>query len=36
MLQNVQLSVKIVNQNSITRFFPGMPDIEINYARCSP
>jgi hypothetical protein len=35
MLQTVQMSVKVVNDNSIIRFFPGMPDITMNYSRCS-
>jgi hypothetical protein len=35
MLQNIQVSVKVINDNKITRIFPGMPDITINYARCS-
>ena len=35
MLQNVQVSLKVVDDNSITRLFPGMPDMAINYARCS-
>jgi hypothetical protein len=35
MLQNVQVSLKVVDDNSITRLFPGMPDMHINYARCS-
>jgi hypothetical protein len=35
MLQSVQLSVKVLGDNSIVRFFPGLPDITMNYFRCS-
>jgi hypothetical protein len=36
MLSNVQLSARIVDDNTIRRFFPGMPDeLSISYSRCS-
>ena len=35
MMQNVQMSLKVVDDNSITRLFPGMPGMTINYACCS-
>jgi hypothetical protein len=35
MLSNVQFSLKVLEPNKITRTFPGMQDIEINYYRCS-
>lgn len=35
MFSDVQLSMKVDNNDSITRFFPGMPDISIRYYRCS-
>jgi hypothetical protein len=35
MLSDVQLSVKIVDANKITRLFPSMPEMETNYYRCS-
>ena len=34
MLSNVQFELKVVDQNKITRLFPGMEDMEINYYRC--
>jgi hypothetical protein len=34
MLSNVQFAIKVVDQNQITRLFPGMEDIQINYYRC--
>jgi hypothetical protein len=35
MLQNVQLSAKVLDSDSIIRMFPGMDEIEIKYYRCS-
>jgi hypothetical protein len=34
MLSNVQLSVKILDDNKIVRFFPGMEGMELPYYRC--
>jgi hypothetical protein len=34
MLSNVQFSLKIVEPNKISRVFPGIMDMEINYYRC--
>jgi hypothetical protein len=34
MFSRYQFSLKVRDQNSITRIFPGMDDIEINYRRC--
>jgi hypothetical protein len=34
MLSNVQFALKVIDQNRITRLFPGMEDIQINYYRC--
>jgi hypothetical protein len=35
MLSNVQFSVKIADDNTIVRYFPGMPEnLSINYSRC--
>jgi hypothetical protein len=35
MLSNVQFSLKVLEPNKISRMFPGMPDMEISYYRCS-
>jgi hypothetical protein len=35
MLSNMQFSMKIVDDNSIVRLFPEMPDLSLPYARCS-
>lgn len=35
MLSRYQFSVKVRDQNNITRIFPGMDGIEINYQRCA-
>ena len=35
-LETVQFSLKIDDDNKITRFFPGMPELSIQYYRCSP
>jgi len=34
MLSNVQFSLKIVEPNKISRVFPGIMDMEIDYYRC--
>ena len=34
MLSNVQFSLKIVEADKISRVFPGIMDMEINYYRC--
>jgi hypothetical protein len=34
MLSNVQFSLKVVEPNKISRVFPGIMDMEINYYRC--
>ncbi len=34
MLSNVQFSLKLLEPNRISRTFPGMPDMEIQYYRC--
>jgi hypothetical protein len=35
MLGSVQFSLKVVDDNKITRFFPGMEGMEVNYYRCA-
>ncbi len=35
MLSSVQFSLKVLNDNSISRIFPGMPGMEVTYCRCS-
>ena len=35
MLQTVQFTLKVLNDNAISRTFPGMEGMEINYYRCS-
>ncbi len=34
MLSNVQLSAKIIDDNTIARIFPGMPEFTLSYSRC--
>jgi hypothetical protein len=34
MLQNVQFSVKIVDDNRISRIFPGIDGMQLDYYRC--
>jgi len=34
MASNVQLSAKIIDDNTIARIFPGMPEFTLNYSRC--
>jgi hypothetical protein len=34
MFSTTQFAIKVINQNQITRLFPGMDDIQINYYRC--
>jgi hypothetical protein len=35
MLSNVQFTLKVVDQNRLMRLFPGMPDIQMPYDRCT-
>ena len=35
MLQNVQFSMKVVDNNTVSRLFPGMDGMEITYYRCT-
>lgn len=35
-LATVQFSLKIDNENQITRLFPGMPELKTEYFRCAP
>ncbi|MGA2129909.1 MAG: hypothetical protein ABSG76_27570, partial [Xanthobacteraceae bacterium] len=35
MLSSVQFSLKVLDDNSISRMFPGMPGMEVTYYRCS-
>lgn len=35
MYSAVQLSVKVRDKDSITRIFPGLEDIQVNYQRCA-
>jgi len=32
----VQFSLRVHDDNQITRFFPGVPELETEYYRCSP
>ena len=34
MASNVQFSAKIIDDNTIARIFPGMPEFTISYSRC--
>jgi hypothetical protein len=34
MLSNVQFSLKVVDDNTIIRHFPGLEEIEVQYSRC--
>ena len=34
MLSNVGFNLKALEPNKISRMFPGMPEMEINYYRC--
>ena len=34
MASNVQFSAKIIDNNTIARIFPDMPEFTINYSRC--
>jgi hypothetical protein len=34
MTSNVQFSAKIIDDNTIARIFPGMPELSLNYSRC--
>ena len=35
MLSDVQFSLKVVNDNKVSRVFPGMEGIELSFDRCS-
>ena len=34
MLDNIQFSIKIVNDDTISRIFPGIPGMAVNFSRC--
>ena len=34
MASNVQLSAKVIDDNTIARIFPGMPEFTLSYSRC--
>ena len=34
MLSNVQFSLRVVNENKVSRIFPGMEGMELAYDRC--
>ncbi len=34
MASNVQFSAKVIDDNTIARIFPGMPELSINFSRC--
>ncbi len=36
MLSNVQFSVKVEDENTISRIFPGLEGMELRYSRCPP
>ena len=36
MTSNVQLSAKVINDNTIERIFSGMPEFTLRYSRCPP
>ncbi len=36
MRSNVQFDLKVVNDNSMSRMFPDMPEMELTYTRCAP
>jgi hypothetical protein len=35
MTSNVQFSARVIDNNTITRIFPGVPEFNISYSRCS-
>lgn len=35
MLSNVQFSLRFIDDNSLTRFFPDIPGMELTYYRCT-
>lgn len=35
MLSNVQFSLRFINDNTITRFFPEIPGMDLTYYRCA-
>ena len=34
MVSNVQFSAKVIDDNTIARIFPGMPEFTLSYSRC--
>lgn len=34
MFDNIQFSLKIVNDDTISRIFPGIPEMSVTYSRC--
>ena len=34
MFQNIEFSLKIVNEDTVNRIFPGIPEMSITYSRC--
>ena len=36
MLDNIQFNLKIVDDNTISRVFPGIPGMSVAYSRCAP
>lgn len=34
-IETMQLSLKFIDDNKVSRLFPGMPDMEVTYQRCS-
>jgi hypothetical protein len=34
MFDNIQFSLKIVNDDAISRIFPGIPEMSVTYSRC--
>jgi hypothetical protein len=35
MLSNVQLSLRVIDENKVARIFPGVSDMEMSYERCA-
>ncbi len=34
MASNIQFSAKVIDDNTIARIFPGMPELSMNFSRC--
>jgi hypothetical protein len=34
MTSNIQFSARVIDDNTIARIFPGMPEFSISYSRC--